>query len=167
MNMQSSLFEESNKGAILSECETYRYQLWRIWDESKPKVLFIMLNPSTADADIDDPTIRRCIGFAKSWGYGGLFVGNIFAYRSTEPKGLFEADDAVGVDNNYHLEQMSEKCEIAVCAWGNSPIVNKMNTTHKPLKNVRIPLHYIELSKDGTPKHPLYLKSELKPVKID
>lgn len=163
--MELQLFKSTKKGAILSECEGYRYRLWRIWDEAKPKVMFIMLNPSTADAEVDDPTIRRCIGFAKSWGFGGLYVGNLFAYRSTQPKGLFEPNDAVGIDNNYHLQEMSKECEIAVCAWGNSPIVNKMKPKHEPLKNVHIPLHYIELTKEGTPKHPLYLKSELKPVK--
>lgn len=163
--MELQLFESTKKGAILSECEDYRYRLWRIWDESKPKVMFIMLNPSTADADTDDPTIRRCIGFAKYWGFGGLYVGNIFAYRSTQPKGLFNPFDPVGKENVSHLLMMSQECEIAVCAWGNSPIVRKMRADHKPLENVKIPLHYIELSKDGTPKHPLYLKSELKPVK--
>src|SRR3546814_16904510 len=64
--------------------------LWRIWDDTKPQCMFIMLNPSTADADLDDPTIRRCIGFAKSWGYGGLQVCNLFAYRSTEPRELLK-----------------------------------------------------------------------------
>jgi len=162
--MEIPLFESTKKGGVLSECQTYRYRLWRIWDEVKPKVMFIMLNPSTADADIDDPTIRRCIGFAKSWGFGGLYVGNLFAYRSTQPNGLLEPDDAVGIDNNYHLQEMSKECEIAICAWGNSPILSKIKPKHEPLKYVGIPLHYIELSKNGTPKHPLYLKSELKPV---
>jgi hypothetical protein len=77
---------------------------------------------------------------------------------------LLEPNDAVGIDNNYHLQEMSKECEIAICAWGNSPILSKIKPKHKPLKYVSIPLNYIELSKDGTPKHPLYLKSELKSV---
>jgi hypothetical protein len=76
------------KDAKLSDDKLYRYQLSRIWDETKPKVLFIMLNPSTADADVDDPTIRRVINFAKSWNYGGVYVVNLYAFRSTDPKGL-------------------------------------------------------------------------------
>ena len=76
------------KGAIISKDKKHRYRLWRIWDDSLPKALFIMLNPSTADVMLDDPTIRRCIGFAKSWGYGGIYVGNIFSLRSSNPKDL-------------------------------------------------------------------------------
>lgn len=87
------------KTAIISEDEKYRYQLSRCWDETKPRILFIMLNPSTADANIDDPTIRRVISFAKSWGYGGVYVGNLFAFRSTDPKGLKQIADPVGENN--------------------------------------------------------------------
>lgn len=156
------IFTDNSKGAKISECGTYRYQLWRIWDKDLPKVLFIMLNPSTADANTDDPTIRRCIGFAKSWGYGGFYVGNLFAYRSTSPKGLLDADDAFGEWNNYHLNEMAEKCDLVVCAWGNAPILKKMKY-YPTLNNISKPKHYIDLAKDGTPKHPLYLKGDLKP----
>ena len=69
------------RNAELSACGKYRYRLSRIWDDKKPLVLFIMLNPSTADAEQDDPTIRRCIAFAKNWGYGGFMAGNLFAFR--------------------------------------------------------------------------------------
>lgn len=155
------------KGAIISDCELYRYSLWRIWDDSKPNVMFIMLNPSIADYNIDDPTIRRCIGFAKSWGYGGLYVGNLFAYRSTKPNGLFEAIDPIGEKNDYHLSNMNQQCELAICAWGNQKIIDKINSNHKPLSNINIPLHYIELSNNGTPKHPLYLRGNLQPKKYE
>ncbi len=157
------IFTDETKGAELSECGAYRYQLWRVWNDKLAKVLFIMLNPSTADADKDDPTIRRCIGFAKSWGYGGFYVGNLFAYRSTSPKGLFKPFDPVGKLNDYNLMRMEEKCEIIVCAWGNAPIIKKMRKEHKPLEFLNKPMHYIDLAKDGTPKHPLYLKGDLKP----
>ena len=110
------------KSALISECGNYRYSLSRIWDESLPKLLFIMLNPSTADADNDDPTIRRCIGFAKGWGYGGIVVGNLYAYRSTNPmKLIFEASigtDIVGPDNDRYLQEMSAQCSEIVFAWG-------------------------------------------------
>ena len=82
--------------AVISECGKYRYSLTRIWDESKPKVMFIMLNSSTANANNDDPTIRRCINFAKAWGFGDLYVCNIFAYRATNPQELLKVDNPFG-----------------------------------------------------------------------
>lgn len=156
------LFTDQTKGAELSECGTYRYQLWRVWNTELPKVLFIMLNPSTADENTDDSTIRRCINFAKDWGYGGLFVGNLFAYRSTAPKGLLNVENPFGEFNNYHLTEMAEKCELIVCAWGNAPILKKLKY-YPTLKNISKPLHFIALAKGGTPKHPLYLKGDMKP----
>ena len=93
-SVDSTSVKNLNRGATFSKCKIYRYRLWRIWDAKKPTVLFIMLNPSTAGSTMDDPTIKRCIGFAKSWGYGGLYVGNLFAYRSTQPKGLLKLNDA-------------------------------------------------------------------------
>lgn len=153
-----------DKGAVISNNKKYRYSLRRIWDDSKPKIMFIMLNPSTADADLDDPTIRRCIGFAKSWGYGGIHIGNLFAYRSTNPKNLLSEKDPIGKHNKVFLDSMSMACEKVVCAWGNSLIVNtlfkKTGKDYLPLKGIKN-LHYIDLCNDGTPKHPLYLKSDL------
>lgn len=160
------------KKAFISGCNNYRYALDRIWDDTKPKIMFLMLNPSTADDSNDDPTIRRCIGFAKSWGYGGLHVGNLFAYRSTEPKNLLIAIDPIGEENKHYLNLMAGQCDKVVCAWGNSGIVKKLGhkfgTEYKPLKEITN-LHYIDLCNDGTPKHPLYLKSdlELKPYSLD
>ncbi len=97
-----------NKGAIISTCGQYRYQLWRIWNEDKPLVLFVCLNPSTADARQDDPTIRRLTGFAYQLGYGGFYLGNLFAFRSTYPSDLPAANDPVGPDNTNHLLAMYE-----------------------------------------------------------
>lgn len=145
------------KGVVISDCEKYRYELWRIWDDNKPKVMFIMLNPSTADADANDPTIRRCIGYAKSWGYGGLYVGNLFGFRATNPKDLKRIANPIGDDNKIHLEHMQSKCKLIVCAWGNGQ--GKPERIFKKFDN----LNYIELCKDGTPKHPLYLKKDLMP----
>lgn len=153
--------------AVLSECGKYRYSLTRVWDDNKPRVLFIMLNPSTADAEKDDPTIRRCIGFAKDWGYGGIYVVNLFSLRATNPKDLLTAPFVVGVENEKWFRRMSSLANLVVCAWGNSSIVNKfqkrLDHTWKPLSWISKPLHYIELSNDGTPKHPLYLLKHLTP----
>ena len=145
------------KHAIISQDEKYRYQLSRIWDEEKPKILFIMLNPSTADADVDDPTIRRVVNFAKSWGYGGVFVGNLYAFRSTDPKGLRHTDDPIGEDNIQHIQNLLGLVEKVIYAWGNNQ--------REPdwLCDLVDSPYCIDVSKKGIPKHPLYLKSELQP----
>lgn len=152
----ASLFAQS--GAIISDCKQYRYRLWRIWDDSKPLVLFIMLNPSTADALKDDPTIRRCINFAHSWGYGGIMVGNLFSYCSSNPKELLKVSNPVGEDNNSHILDMHAQCRLTVCAWGN------VKTNVKPLIGIDVSeLHYLELTKHFNPKHPLYVKGDVIP----
>lgn len=155
--------------ATISECGNYRYTLTRTWDESKPKVMFIMLNPSTADANNDDPTIRRCVNFAKSWDYGGLYVCNLFAFRATNPKELLKVGNPFGDQNIWHTRKLSDEVDTIVCAWGNKPILNKIlkETSPYSLLHFVLPkLHFLELSKDGTPKHPLYLNGDLKPKKI-
>jgi len=146
--------------AIISDCGRYRYQLNRVWDESLPTVPFVMLNPSTADGNVDDPTIRRCVGFAKQWGYGGLIVVNLYALRATNPKALLESDNPLGDHNKTYLEKVFNDYDLIVAAWGNSSILRKIQNGNKlPLKGLSVSkLHYIELSNDGTPKHPLYLK---------
>jgi hypothetical protein len=155
------------KEAVLSNCENYRYSLTRIWDCSKGKVLFIMLNPSTADANNDDPTITRCINYCKSWGFGGLYVVNLFPFRSKEPGDLLKCENPLGENNSYWIKVAALKSDIIICAWGNSPIVNKLTKkfpNHRPLDTIRIhEMCYLELSKDGTPKHPLYLLKSLNP----
>lgn len=145
------------KAAILSEDNLYRYQLSRIWDESKPLILFIMLNPSTADADVDDPTIRRVIRFTTSWGYGGVYVANLYAFRSTDPKALKHTDDPIGKENVSYITHLIGMADKVVYAWGNNQ--------KEPIwlsELVQTP-YCIDLSKNGIPKHPLYLKSELIP----
>ena len=105
--------------AKLSECRQYRYALWRTWDDSKPYAMFVGLNPSTADETDDDPTIRRCIVFAKDWGYGGLCMANLFAYRATDPSNMFSAQDPIGPQNDVWLERLAKDAGIVVAAWGN------------------------------------------------
>jgi hypothetical protein len=145
------------KHAILSKDNKYRYQLSRIWDEEKPKVLFIMLNPSIADTDIDDPTIRKVITFAKSWDYGGIFVGNLYAFRSTDPKVLRYINNPIGEDNIQHIQHLIGLTERVIYAWG-----NHQKEPSWLCDLVDIP-YCIDVSKNGIPKHPLYLKSELQP----
>jgi hypothetical protein len=105
-------------GARFSPCRTWRYVLWRQWSLSSPKIAFIGLNPSTADETNDDPTVRRCIGFARRWGFGGMYMLNVFAYRSTNPKELKTADDPVGPRNDASLAKICRRCEMVVACWG-------------------------------------------------
>ena len=109
---------ELTRAATISACTKYRYSLRRTWQEGGRVVCFIMLNPSTADADIDDPTIRRCVGFGKSWGYDALEVVNLFAWRETEPKFLITPSDPIGPDNDGAILEASGRAELVVCAWG-------------------------------------------------
>ena len=114
------------KKAIISDCGKYRYELHREWDKSKRKVLFIMLNPSTADGLNNDLTTIRCINFAKKWGYGGIMIGNIYPFRAKRPKDLrkwldeakLTADFNAAHENINHVETMAEQADMIVCAWG-------------------------------------------------
>jgi hypothetical protein len=150
------LIREMKRAAILSDDNKYRYQLSRIWDEEKPFILFIMLNPSTADADGDDQTIRRVINFAKSWGYGGFYVGNLYAFRSTDPKGLKHTDDPIGPENIANVQSLVGLTDKVVYAWGNE---------HKEpewLRDLVDTPYCIDISKNGNiPKHPSRLNKDL------
>ena len=148
------------KSAVISKCHRYRYELHREWDEKKGKVLFIMLNPSTADGVENDLTTTRCINFAKKWGYGGIMIGNIYPFRAKRPKDLKKwlNDPAIPLDRGYrtnhmHVEEMAYKADLIVCAWGCNH--KGMPGWIHDLADYRA-LHYLELCDDGvTPKHPL------------
>lgn len=109
---------EMDAGAVFDPTRTYRYSLWRRWDATAPGCLVVMLNPSTADEQTLDPTVRRCIEFAKSWGFGSLHVANIFALRSTDPAWLYEAADPVGPENDGWIRLLHERAGLTVAAWG-------------------------------------------------
>ena len=142
------------KGAHFSKCKKYRYTLWRKWND-KPLLLFIMLNPSTANENFDDPTIRKCIYFSKKWGFGGILVGNLFAYRSTDPKELKKTMNPEGRDNKKFIKKMIMKSSLVICAWG-----NRYGPPPDYLKKIT-DLSYLKINKDGSPSHPLYLKKSL------
>lgn len=134
----------------------YRYTLSRMWDATRPQVAFVMLNPSTADAHQDDPTIRRCVGFAKQWGFGRLAVVNLFAYRATRPADLLIADDPVGEDNDAHLLNACRASETIVCAWGNHGAHRGRDAAVCALLE-DFPLMCLGLTQRGQPRHPLYV----------
>ena len=148
------------KDAILSEDRKYRYILSRTWDETKPTVLFIGLNPSTADENENDPTIRRCIKFAKSWGYGGLLMANLFAFRSTNPQELYSAQDPIGSENNYFIKEYADKSELIIACWGNH---GRFNNRSQKVFELLGGLNCLDINKSGEPKHPLYIRSDTKP----
>ena len=155
--MQKILYSD----AFFSKNRIYRYALWRTWDESLPKVLFIGLNPSTADEIQDDPTNRRCKRYAQDWGYGGYIMSNIFGYRSTNPKKLTTIKDPIGPDNNYWLKKLHKEAELTIGAWGNH---GKLLNRGKEIINLIDNLYCLKITKEGHPSHPLYLHSKLKPV---
>lgn len=154
------------KGAYISKDGKYRYTLWRDWrkeGESTKAVAFIGLNPSTADADKDDPTIRRCIGFAKTWGFNKLIMVNLFAYRATNPKDMMEADDPEGSENSSVVRGVADIVDLTVAAWGAHGSHNDMDALYFSL--LRDP-HHLGLTKSGAPRHPLYLKLDTKPQRF-
>ena len=159
-------------GAIFSADQIHRYTLSRVTSvKDGGVVLFIMLNPSTATAEEDDPTIRRCFRFAQDWGYTTLLVGNLFAFRATDPNELYMANDAVGPDNDHHLLDMARDAHLVVCAWGTMgglrrrgwmvlQILKRMNEQSNNNTGSETPVCHLGLTKNGQPKHPLYLKAD-------
>lgn len=145
--------------AIFSSCKKYRYVLTRHIGGAKGPMLFIMLNPSTADAEKDDPTIRRCIGFAKREGVSTLTIVNLFAYRATDPKELKEVEDPVGPENDIHIKRELEyhrTMGAIIAAWGANPIA--IQRGHTILKRSAFVL-CMGKTKSGAPRHPLYIPS--------
>ena len=134
--------------AKFSACRKYRYALWRNWDESKPCAMNIGLNPSTADENENDPTITRCINFAKSWGYGGVCVTNLFAFRATVPRDMKTSNDPIGTENDAWLYKLAREAAIIVAAWGNDgSYLNRSGEILGALLN----LHCIIMNKSGEP----------------
>ena len=146
--------------AAFSPDRLYRYALYRTWDEAKPRVMFIGLNPSTADESVDDPTIRRCRNYAFDWGYGGLIMGNLFALRATKPKVMMAHVAPIGPENNYWLERLAREAEIVVAAWG---VSGSHLGRDKVVLGFMPQMRHLGLTKAGAPKHPLYLKANTKP----
>lgn len=149
--------------ATFSKDRKYRYELSRTWDSSKGTVCFVMLNPSIAGETESDPTINRCISFAKSWGYGGIKVVNLFALVSTDPSNLYAAKDPIGPDNDKFLDNAFKECQIVVLGWGN--IGDHQNRAQAFLKKYTSQqFHCIKKNGTGSPAHPLYLSGKLKPI---
>lgn len=154
-----------------SPCRKYRYTLWREWEQDYHLIteyspssklnqyaMFIGLNPSTADETKDDPTIRKCIGFAKRWGYGALCMTNLFAFRATDPKVMKREENPVGQDNHHQLLKCASSAGIVVAAWGVNGRHMSMDISVKQwLYGGGIKLHCLRMTGSGFPEHPLYV----------
>lgn len=153
--------------AVISADDKYRYQLIRAWDDNTARCVFIMLNPSTADGAEDDPTIRRCVGFAKRFGFGGLVVVNLFAFRATDPAVMYAEREAVGPDNDAHILGALAAGDRVFAAWGasaNRKVNERAYAVRCMAARAYVPLEALKLSGGGAPCHPLYLPAVLDPV---
>lgn len=155
--------------AVLSPDGIYRYSLTREWlthgNRNPTRVLWIMLNPSTADAEVNDPTIRRCIRFSQDWGFSSLEVVNLFALRATDPKQLGSHPDPFGPDNAAHIGQGIVRADRIVAAWGaeayKSGRRNVLVDVGKALWGRTV--HCLGVTRSGAPRHPLYVPASVKP----
>lgn len=154
--------------AILSPDGAYRYRLTRsatvegVATCTRGTVCWVMLNPSTADAEVDDPTIRKCTAFTRSWGYASLVVVNLFALRSTDPSALRSYAQAIGHGNDAYIIGAAMEADLTVCAWGTKG-GHLGRDAHVLRMLATVPLHALDITKDGHPKHPLYVRGDTLP----
>lgn len=156
--------------AVISPCERYRYLLKRPCDDMlapRAAAVFVMLNPSTADAQVDDPTIRRCRGFAKTWGCRGLVVANLYALRSTDPGALRGVQDPIGPENDRHLQELAREYGDIVCAWGSHAEPPRVEHVSRILRLAGARLWCLGTNKDGAPRHPLYVPADQRLARWD
>jgi hypothetical protein len=152
-----------NATADISSCGKYRYLLSRNWSEG-PKLGFVMLNPSTADAKMEDPTIRRCIRFARDANFSGVMVANLFAWRATDPSELKDVSDPIGPGNNKALREMLACVQLVVCAWGTKSFGGRDFEVIELIRHAGKVPHCLKTTADGHPSHPLYLPAGLRPM---
>lgn len=152
-----------------SDCKKYRYTLVRKFhDVPKPNYLiFLMLNPSKADEIADDPTIKRCISFAKQMGYDGLLVLNCYAYRSTDARQLKLVADPIGPENDNYIKSYASLFPDVICAWGNNAEKHRAASVVKILKEVGAKMWCFKINGTGHPKHPLFVSSNQEPIPFE
>ncbi|HET6558084.1 MAG TPA: DUF1643 domain-containing protein [Prolixibacteraceae bacterium] len=156
------ILADRRSGALFGEGRKYRYVLWRIWDANKPKVMFIGLNPSTANEDQDDPTIRRVVSFAKRWGYGGVYMLNLFTCVTAYPEELKKCENPLMLAD-WHLQQYAKECERIIFAWGSFPEATERAQQVLAMFDKG---EALILNKDGSPRHPLYVPGSVIPVRV-
>ena len=154
--------------AVYSADEAYRYRLVRVWDTSARRALFVMLNPSTATETQNDPTVERCERRARALGFGSFAVGNIFAYRATDPKVMRGVGDPIGPGNDAAILAMASEADRIICAWGtHGAHLQRGAAVEQVLRATGRELFHLGLSQAGHPKHPLYIGYETQPVLWD
>lgn len=152
--------------AVISECGQYRYRLDRSWGYG-PRIVWMMLNPSTADAEQDDPTIRRVIRFSRDWGYDACTVLNVYAYRATKPADLFKAANKRGPDWLTHFEQATSGQVPLVAAWGVHAGDEGRALARTLTNDARLgPVLCLGKTKGGHPRHPLYVRADTRPIPL-
>lgn len=162
--MKSPLFDAATSGAQLSPDDLYRYLLWRTWD-NRPPLVFVLLNPSTADAAQDDQTVRRCKSIALANGAGGLRICNLFALRATDPAQLYLDRDPIGSNNDCAICEAVRGAAMVICGWGrHGDHLGRAGQVLALLAQQAVPLHCMRCNADGSPSHPLYLPKNLAPV---
>lgn len=148
--------KDLHRSAVFDHTKKYRYLLKRWWGEKSNRVVFILLNPSTADETQDDPTIRRCMGFASYWGYTSADILNIFALRSTDPAALYSTNSPIGASNDAWIDSMTMDAKLVVAAWGNHGLhLQRGSTVRFMIRERRLACFGLTRTKE--PKHPLYL----------
>lgn len=150
--------------AVFSDCRTYRYALWRETGRlgAEGTVLFVMLNPSTADEVENDPTVRRCIGFAGDWGFARLAVANAYAYRATDPAELRRVDDPVGPDNDEWLDRLASQAHAVIAAWGAHIDPERERRVIELVEFQAGTMRCLGQTQALHPRHPLYLAADTK-----
>lgn len=144
-------------GAYISDCGLFRYSLWRIWDMTGelPRILWVMLNPSWADASTNDRTVLAIMDFSKRWGFGGLEIVNLYAYRTESPAKLKAEGFPIGPQNDWYIKNITDRCSTVVAAWGGNAQPERADHVRRIVDK---PMHFLKINADGTPQHPLYVK---------
>ena len=156
--------ESTHSVAIYSACEKYRYSLTRVWNPKGPRVMFVMLNPSTASEVQNDPTVERCERRARHLGYGAFRVTNIFAWRATDPRKMRAASEPIGPQNKETLTEGGAWADHIIAAWGvHGSHLDQGPRVAKDLAQMSVPLFHLGLTKAGHPRHPLYLSYAQQP----
>lgn len=165
MSAPSDLFGRVTRGATFSPCRQYRYLLWReLAADIRRTALFLMLNPSKAGALIDDPTVGRCFGFTRAWGYDRFDVANLFAWSATDRSELRRVPEPVGPENDAYILRAAATADLIVCAWGaDGALHGRSAHVRTMLVSAGYTLHCLTRTKGGEPGHPLYLRGDLTP----
>lgn len=153
----------NTNSAVISDCGTYRYRLSRrgdLFSVRESKLLYILVNPSTADHEVDDPTITRCTSFAKGFGFNGFSVANLYALRATDPEDLWKTNDPVGPENDQHLLDMAQAADTIICGWGEEAKIERVREVCHLLKDHNQKFRCLVRNKSGMPRHPLYVKGD-------